>query len=217
MKNILVSKNFASGLAITAAASLFAAAAQAGVLTYEVTADTSALVGTPPFNIDFQVNDGDAVAGNTSAVVSDFSFGGGSAGAPGTIYTFNDASGDLSSSVSLSDLGFGSEFAQDFTAGSTFSFTVTLTSTTTSANQSRDGFIFSIYDVDLNNTASNGTSLFKLEVIGDGFNGLIGTPTGDPTVTFAAVPEPGAASLLLISVGGLAMVRRFRRKPGFAA
>src|SRR5438309_192037 len=93
--------------------------------TFLVSLDTSPLMSASggPFSIDFQFIDrsgtGDA---NNSVTLSDFGFGkGGSAfGSPAP--PLGDVTGDLFSSVTLTDSLPFNEFAQTFTPGDRFSF-----------------------------------------------------------------------------------------------
>jgi hypothetical protein len=111
-----------------------------------VTMDTSQLVGHPagPFYLAFQLTDGSG-AGNSStmAVLSNFQFGGGASSGSPTL--MGGASGDISSSVTLSDSSFLNFFSQQFTPGSTLTFTLSLTGSV-KAGSTPDHFAFSILD-----------------------------------------------------------------------
>ena len=103
----------------TAVVTIFSAAflaagvspASASSIAFSVFVDTSALAALPgsaigPFSLDFQLNDGGGGLGTAVnvATVSNFSFGSG--GSPsGSASTFGNASGDLTSSISLNDNG----------------------------------------------------------------------------------------------------------------
>lgn len=111
---------------------LVAPGARAGVVI-DYTLDTSPLVGhaAAPFYAAFQFFDISLNPGNNSATVSNFNFGGGSA-VGGSEILGAGTSGDLSSTVSLSDVdplsilpGDPIGFVQQFTPGNSLSFRVT--------------------------------------------------------------------------------------------
>src|SRR5690349_14032044 len=107
---------------------------------------TSPLVGNPagPFSLDFQLNDGSAAGdGNNTAVLSGFFFGSGAS--LGSASVAGGASGDLGSSVTLTDSGFLNEFTQGFTPGATLQFLLNL-STNVDAGDTPDQFSFAILD-----------------------------------------------------------------------
>ena len=113
----------------TIALVLAAAPVEAAPIRYDVSLDTSSLVGAAggPFALSFQLVDGGGTA-TSSVLLSGFAFGGsgGPLGAP----TFaGGASGDLSGDVTLTDAGpvFFTEFIQSFTAGPLLTFTIFLT------------------------------------------------------------------------------------------
>src|ERR1035437_245012 len=75
----------------------------AGVV-YDVALNTTGLVGHPagPFSVAFQLTDGSFVGDeNNTVVINNFQFGGG--GVSGSATTLGSISGDLSSSVTLTD------------------------------------------------------------------------------------------------------------------
>lgn len=136
---------------------------------YHVWLDTSSLIGNPaaPFALDFQLNDGAGFGdGSTSASVSNFQFGGGSAS--GSASVFGDVSGDLSSGVMLTDTTPFNEFYQEFNVGAWLSFSVIL-STNFILDETPDLFSFAILDGDLLNleTQSFNADAF-LEITVDG-------------------------------------------------
>ena len=119
-------------------------------LIVRVNLDTSPLINSSagPFALDFVLNNGNGDLNNTTIAISDFNFGvGGSAGLPGSIFTSDGASGSLSSSVTLTDTQqFFNEFYQEFTPGSSLSFTVDISSSDTGTTP--DSFAFTILDSD---------------------------------------------------------------------
>src|SRR5262249_61250369 len=95
--------------------------AAGAVLSWTVSLDASRLAAdyTGPFALDFELV---GSAGNT-VTLSNFSFGGGGAG-PGPTLT-GGASGDLAGTVTLNDgASFLNDFNQQFTPGSTLTFTM---------------------------------------------------------------------------------------------
>src|SRR4051812_19466391 len=81
---------------------LVPAAARADII-FNVSMNTAPLIGHPagPFSIDFQLNNGSGPLADNTATISNFNFGG---GAPaGTPTLIGGASGNLSSSVRLTD------------------------------------------------------------------------------------------------------------------
>ena len=117
MKRFVLSSMLLAGIAAGTAAP-----AAASSITFHVQVSTAPLVGSPlaPFYLDFALNDGSGtLAGVNSVSIFNFNFGGGSPlGAP---TLFGGASGNLSSSVSLTDnANFSNEFFQAFTPGIRF-------------------------------------------------------------------------------------------------
>src|SRR5262249_32296227 len=103
-------------------------------LMFQVTTDTSALVGNPsgPFFLDFQFIDGSGTGdGNNTVSIGNFDFNGGNWAGP--------------AAVSMSDTTFFSDFTQEFTPGSSLSFQVTL-STALDGGGTPDEFSFAILD-----------------------------------------------------------------------
>ena len=206
-----------SNITITKTARLIAAIAAVGtasvseaITTFNVSLDTSALVGHPsgPFYLDFQLIDGSGIGnGNNTALVSDFQFGGG--GADGSATTIGGASGDLTSGITLVDTEFWNELYQAFTPGSWLSFAVTL-SANAESGFAPDMFSFSILDSSLWNipTQAYDWSDSLLQITLDGPNTFAETFGGDgdydgigaPTATAAAVPEGSTYGIGLISL-----------------
>jgi|SRR6478609_455917 len=127
-----------------------------------VTMDTSQLVGHPagPFYLAFQLTDGSG-AGNSStmAVLSNFQFGGGASSGSPTL--MGGANGDISSSVTLSDSSFLNFFSQQFTPGSTLTFTLSLTGSIEGGN-TPDHFAFSILDQTMKPIPTKGGLFFDV-------------------------------------------------------
>ena len=127
-----------------------------------VTVDTSQLVAHPagPFYLAFQLTDGSG-AGNSStvAILSNFQLGGGSpSGSPALT---GGASGDIGSSVTLTDSSFLNFFSQQFTPGSMLTFTLSLTGQV-EAGSTPDHFAFSILDQTLKPIPTKGGLFFDV-------------------------------------------------------
>ena len=119
-------------------------------VTFDVSIDTSALMGHPagPFYIDFQLNDGsgDYSSGVNTATISNFIFDGGDP--TGTPQLLGGATGSLTNpnGVTLTDNAhFINEFFQPFTPGRSLKFTVSMT-TNVDPGLTPDAFSFSILD-----------------------------------------------------------------------
>ncbi len=190
-------------------------------LTWTVSLDTSQLAAnyTAPFALDFEL-----VGSNGNTVtLTNFSFGGGSAG-PGSAFLTGGASGNLGSSVSLTDntVNFFSDFNQQFTPGSTLTFTVDSTLVAPPSGGTPDNFsmvIFSGYDpVNGYNpfTGTGGTPIpttdpsgadtfFNFNVNGPGSTTVDSFPSASGNISITVtpaivVPEPSSGVIVLLSV-----------------
>jgi PEP-CTERM motif len=202
---------------------LIGPSARAGQV-WNVSLDTSRLAadyGGGPFALDFELI---GTNGNT-VTLGAFSFGGGTAG-PGLAFLTGGASGDLGSLVTLNDsANFFSDFNQQFTPGSTLSFTVDSTLVPPSPGGTPDNFsivIFTAYDpvngynpftgtggTPIPTTDPTGSDTFlNMDINGPGAT----TPTGYPgangdipiTITPAgAVPEPSSGVLMILGLLGI--------------
>src|SRR5271169_1785517 len=155
------------------------------------TLNTAALVGSPagPFSLALVFTDGSGLGdANNTATLSNFSFGGGSAGS--VITTLGGVSGDLGSSVSMLDSSFFNLFVASFVPGSSLSFLMDLT-TNVDAGGIPDELSLVLFQGDglpvPTSDPSGVDSLLRVDI-----------NSGQPTVsTFVlAVPEP--SSLLLV-------------------
>ncbi len=139
--------HFLLGLMVSAFFAFEASVSRANLM-FDVTLDTSGLIGHPagPFYVDFQLNDGSGnFAGVNTATISNFMFGD-KGSASGNPQLFGGAMGDLSTGVTLKDdAAFINEFIEGFTPGSFLSFHVELT-TNVDPGLTPDGFSFSILD-----------------------------------------------------------------------
>jgi hypothetical protein len=106
------------------ACALSAVAAKADSQSFNVSLNTSVstLPGTTQV-IFFGLTNGDETPDNT-LTLSNFNFGGGSADGSPT-YGGSGVSGDLSSSISMTDADFSESFDEQFTVGSSLSFQLT--------------------------------------------------------------------------------------------
>jgi hypothetical protein len=203
-------------LLIAAAAS---APASAGTI-YQVTMDTSALLGQGTFYVDFQFNDGSGAPpglNNNQVTVSAFNFGtGGTAGSPLT--PIGGASGDMGSSVTLVDSQFFNEFTQPFTAGALLSFQVDTTNNA-DPGPTPDEFTFAILDSTLSELPTTGPASEFLSVDLGGAAPAVAAFDSAPGAQFAfaapnvqnlTLPEP--ASYLLAALALIALRAR-RRAP----
>ena len=201
------------GVIAAAFALISATASQAAII--QVSINTAALLSNPasasgPFYLDFQLNGGSALLGNT-ATISNFNFGGGSL--TGTATTSGQVSGSLASTVTLTtdSLNSFNEFFQGFTPGSTLTFDVT--HTTNVIVPTPDLFTVSILDSTLANITTDGlaNSLVTLNI-----DSVLPAPqafsgTGDFSgVVATAAPEPSRVLLLAVGIGAAALRRRRR-------
>jgi|SRR5665213_2368697 len=188
---------------------------------------TGPLAGDPagPFSLDFQFNDGSGSGdGNNTAVLSNFLFGTGG-GPLGAAALAGGTSGDLGSSVSITDTGFLNEFTQGFTPGSQLQFQLSLT-TNVDDGGTPDQFSMAILD-------SNGAQLPTLsffdvfvEIDIDSADPSIQTFASDPSrntvaggapidlsapdfTSVSSAPEPGSIVLAGCALVMTALRRRF--------
>ena len=180
---------------------LFATVAIAYAGSATVRVDTSLLVGNSsgPFSIGFQLADGGGTGdGNNAVTVSNFQFGSGSP--TGTATVSGTASGNLSSTVAMTDLSQFNVFTQPFSPGNTLSFTLNFTNNTDTGTP--DEFVFTILD----NTGTpvpttGGSALIQINF--NSANPTVQTFAGDPTqlmgtgaagiaIPAPAVPQPSA-------------------------
>jgi hypothetical protein len=193
---------------------LSASLSQASVL-YNVSMDTSPLIGhaAGPFSLTFQFTDG-SLAGdsNNTVVLSNFQFGAGGS-ASGSPSLFGGATGSLASGVTLLDSSFFSAFTEQFTPGSLLSFSLQV-STNVDAGGTPDEFSFFILDNTLTELPTLGIfDLFAVLDI-DSANPVLqafdsdssrspaaggsGITMAAPQLT-AATPEP--SSFILLGIG----------------
>jgi hypothetical protein len=202
-------------------------------LSWTVTLDTSPLAGdyTGPFGLDFEL----IGSGGNTVTLSQFSFGGGSAG-PGSAFLTGGVSGDLGGSVVLNDAtGFLNDFNQQFTPGGTLSFTVDSTLVPPPSGGFPDNFsmvIFYAYDPTNGYDPAGGPAppliptqdptgldtFLTIDVNGSGSTTAVGYSSADGSIPITvtqinAVPEPSSALMMLFGVLGSAGARLWRRLP----
>ena len=173
-------------------------------ITYHVSLDTAPLIGAAdgPFAVDFQLIDGESIGdANNTAVFSQFQFDSGSpTGSPSLL---GGATGDLSSTVTLNDSSFLSEFSQSFLPGANFGFNVLLT-TNADASGLNDVLAFRILDGSGTALPTFGPSDELLSVdLGTAMVQAFGTRDNrlqPPLVTTA--PEPGSLAMLIALIAG---------------
>jgi len=194
-------------------------------LTWTVSVDTSHITDyTGPFALDFELL---GTNGNT-VTLKNFSFGSGGAG-PGLAFLTGGASGNLGSSVSLNAVTFFSDFNQQFTPGSTLTFTMDSTLVAPPSGGAPDNFsmvIFSNYPAigypagtptTIQTTDTSGSdTFFNFNVNGPGSTTVdsFNTPSGDISITVTpaiVVPEPSSGVIVLLSVVCMATVIFWRR------
>jgi hypothetical protein len=206
--------------------SMGAFSAQGALL--HVVLDTTPLIGNPaqPFYIEFQLNDGSGNNdGNNTATIDNFEYGGGGPGL--MISNTGGSSGSLDTGVTITDSGFFNQFFQEFSPGNTLSFDVNLTEFVDAGPQP-DEFTFAILDCSQTEipTTSPANALVSVDITSPlTINSFSGNPSGSlacngspgiplSTPAVVVVPEPAAASLLLLGFIILRPIRNRRRPVG---
>jgi hypothetical protein len=199
-------------------------AAAALAQTYNVALDTTGLNTGDSYALDLQLNQGAATTPTSTVNVSGFTFGGGSPGPISTVEYSGSASGDLSSSVSLSTADPFNEFTENFNNGTSIGFNVDGTQLMTETGGTPDQFIFDLIDNSTNmsvttNDVSGEDSLFTLTCGTDGtytaqdFGYMSsGGSTFTTTSILVPTPEQGTATnvALLGCLTGLGVLRARR-------
>jgi hypothetical protein len=166
-----------------------------------------------PFSFAFGLTDGSGLGDlNNTVILSDFLLGGGTL--TGTPQTEGGVTGDLGSSITMTDNSFLNFLIQGFEPGSMLSLIVHLT-TNVDPGGTPDAFFFSILDIPtLDPTGAN--TLLAVNI--DSANPTIFTYAGDPldapvlsALGPTQVPEPSSSLLLLTGLVGI-LIAALRRK-----
>jgi hypothetical protein len=211
----------------------FAACVTASVLcygdvVYDVSLDTAALVGNSnaPFAVDFQLTSGNTSSGIVNMVtLSQFAFGtGGSASAGRPFPDSGNASGDLTSAITLNTSGgtFFNEFSQNFAPGDKLTFELDFTNNA-QPQPTPDEFTFQLIDKSNaeipTDDPSGSNSLIVIDLNGSTLQPKIYMTTGDgvsitPRLSspVSSVPEP--ASGWLLGIAGIVLAARAKKRAG---
>jgi hypothetical protein len=213
-------------------------ALHAQTLNFNVDLNTSGLSAESadaPFNLDFQLNFGNTALLSSSAVLSNFSFTGGTALGSPTLS--GSAAGSLTSGVTLtaSATSINNEFFQQFSTGTTdIKFNAVITEPGPVVGGPTE-FTVAILDnstgspAQIFTTAPDTLNLLTLDLADSNTLGNVDTFAGvssadqnislSNVVATATVPEPSTTAALIGGAGLLAAfgVRRFRKSATLAA
>lgn len=147
-----IKQTFVLGVVLLATLGTVPATSQADTI-FNVTLDTTALQGNS-FGLLFQLNDGSQTGdSNNTATISNFIFGGGTAGDCATFPQLcvpdGGASGNITTTLGLIDSSPFNSFLQQITPGTSLSFQVDLT-TNVDGGGTPDVFTFGILDATTN-------------------------------------------------------------------
>lgn len=185
--------------------------------TFGVSVDTSSLIGNSagPYELGFLLIDASGTGdGNNTVAISNFAFGGGSPGPVDPSGTIGGASGNLTSTVTLTDNSFFNALSASFTPGSTLSFSVNMTTNPDSTIDPSTGLTGDQFDFLIFNSANQaiattdptGGNTFANATVGP--SGLTVQEFAIPTAT-TPVPEPSTVFLLGF---GLVLLIAFSRR-----
>jgi len=188
--------------------------------TLYINVDTGSLAGKTGW-IDLQFNPGDVDAPLATTLISAFSTDGNVTGTP---ILSGDAAGDTNNVIKLRNGQFFNDFLQEFTFGSTLSFSVEWEMPTPMPGTTVSGTAFSLtlYDDQFNSLLSDPTwgAALVTNLNGDGVMQVLAhaTPvtvtTGTSTTVPTTVPTPGTLALLL---AGIAILIRSQRNVSIRA
>jgi hypothetical protein len=202
---------------------------------FQVTINTSSLAAnfSSPFAVDFEL-----VGSNGNTVtLSNFTFGGGSAGPAGAFRT-GTVTGSLPGPIALKNSStFFNDFNQQFTPGSSLSFTLASTVVAPPAGGSPDNFsmvLFFRYDTTHGfnpgtgaggtpiptNDPSGANTLLSYDITGPGSTVSTSSGTGPASgVVVTVTPEPSSVLLLVLELAAAGAWWRWRgiRAPGPAS
>jgi hypothetical protein len=183
--------------------------------------DTTGLTGPGPFAIGFQLIDGGVLSNNT-VTLSNFTFGGGSAGA---VQSSTAASGNIGSTVTLDNSAFLGEFIQNFTPGTTLSFRFSTTNNSDGATPDEWSVFLLNGGTQIATTDAGGTFAY-VDLTGatldfsHTFSSNTGIPGGlniaAPTVSqvSSGAPEPATFLTLVPVLLGLLIIGRRKAVKG---
>lgn len=185
--------------------------------SFGVSVDTSSLIGNSggPFELGFLLIDASGTGdGNNTVTINNFAFGGGSPGAVDPSGTIGGASGNLTSTVALTDNSFFNALSASFTPGSTLSFSVNMTTNPDSTMDLSTGLtgdqfdflIFNSSNMPITTTDPTGGNTFASATVGP--SGLSVQEFAIPTAT-TPVPEP--STVFLIGFGLVLFIAFSRR------
>jgi hypothetical protein len=196
---------------IAVAALLFTLGARtsfASGISVNVSIDTSGLPTGPGSEIFFIFTDGSGTGdANNTATLTNFALGGGTVGAV-DLSNFGGISGDISSTVSLTDSSLINVFGETFSAGSSLSFLLNLT-TNLDAGGTPDRFSIEILDPSLNPISTSDPATGNLLAID--------LDSASPTTTIysslttvsssgpVGTPEPATLFLLTAGLAAIAL------------
>ena len=192
---------------------LGAATAHAEPIWYFVSIDTGILGNlNGEFQFEAQLNDGSASQlGNNQLLLSNFDFGGGSAGSATS--TVNGASGSMAGAVTLSDLEPFNVFRQSFTPGRALTFILRFTNLPNDPGPDMDLLQIALLRDDsyLRTGDPFGASLLIDQVGVDPMQAFagVGDLEGGLAAQFSEAPEP---RIEWLAAGGLLGLMAFRHK-----
>ena len=190
---------------------------QAGMITYDVTAQTASLTGSSGY-IDFQFNPQGSTSLLATASVTSFVTDG-TLGAP--LAPLGDVSGTLPGTVTLDNGTPTNEYTQGFTYERTISFDVTLSGSAVGGSApTGSSFLFTLYDsTGTPFSTGPGGAIVTIDINPDGTTTSTAYPPvspGGPTatvVTPSVVPEPATLVPMILGIGaglGWAWLHRLR-------
>jgi len=209
MKNLLLQ-------IIAIAALLFTFGAQtsfAAGISVNVSINTSGLPTGPGSEIVFIFTDGSGLGdANNTATLTNFALGGGTLGISSTS---GGASGDMSSTVSLTDSSLLNFFAETFSAGTSVSFLLNLT-TNVDAGGTPDQFSIEIIDPNGNFFSPQDPAGDLLAINLDSASPSTSTQSSLVTVSTpgpVGTPEPATIFLLAAGLAAIALSTKRRTSP----